>query len=83
MKMPYENGADMGLPEDGIPHCTACGRCLKREWRFYVKDGIPYCRECILSFPLFEILRICEKEETGWLLDHGFEAWGRIADGGY
>ena len=83
MKMLCEDGIDREFAEEGIPHCAACGRGLDREWRFYVRDGIPYCRGCVLSFPVIEILRICEKDETGWFLSQGFEAWGRLADGGY
>ena len=76
-----ENSIYKEFSEDGIPHCAACGMGLDREWRFYVRDGIPYCRECLLTFSAGQFLRICETSETKWLLDQGFEAWGRLPDG--
>ena len=72
---------DRADPEEGILHCAACGASLDPEWRFYVKDGIPYCRGCVLNFPAFEFLRICVSSETDWMMRQGFEAWGRLADG--
>ena len=81
MIMLYENGMREPLDEESVPHCACCGCSLNTEWRFYVWDGIPYCRGCILSFPVSEILRICEVGETRWLLNQGFEAWGRLPNG--
>ena len=81
MKTAYESGILEGYSDEGIPHCAACGEGLDRAWRFYVRDGIPYCRTCILSFPAEAFLRICESDETDWMLDQGFEAWGRLPDG--
>ena len=77
----YKNDVEDCLDEEGIPHCAACGRALDTEWRFYVWDGIPYCRGCVLGFSVSEMIRICETGETGWLLKQGFEAWGRLPDG--
>lgn len=71
------------VDEAGIPHCACCGKALDAEWRFYVWNGIPYCRGCILSFPATEFIRICETGETGWFLEQGFEVFGGLADGEY
>ena len=81
MKISYDNGIRDLFAENGIPHCASCGEGLDREWRFYVRDGIPYCRACLLQFPAGEFLRICETSETDWMLNQGFEAWGRLPDG--
>lgn len=83
MKAPYENKILEDYSEEGIPHCAACGEALDRQWRFYVKNGIPYCRACILGAPAEAFLRICETDETDWMLGQGFEAWGRLPDGQY
>lgn len=83
MKMLYRNDMEGDLDEGGVLHCAFCGGAIDPEWRFYVRDGIPYCRSCILGFSVCEILRICEKGETAWLLEQGFEARGRLADGEY
>ncbi|MBQ7173783.1 MAG: hypothetical protein IJR88_06680 [Clostridia bacterium] len=83
MKKSYDSRIREDFSEEGIPHCAACGEPLDRQWRFYVKNGIPYCRYCILSTPAQDFLRICETDETDWMLDQGFEAWGRLPDGQY
>ena len=67
-------------PEETIS-CAVCGSDLREGERAYERDGIPYCRNCLLDAPGSELIRICEKGETAFFRGLGFLSRGRLPDG--
>ena len=52
--------------------CVLCGDEQGRGVAFYVRNGFPYCVDCLLGSDVEGMVRICEMNEQKWLQKIGF-----------
>ena len=52
--------------------CVLCGAETEQGVAFYVRNGFPYCVDCLLGSDVERMIRICEMNEQKWLQRIGF-----------